>query len=191
MELISPAQTGMAQTPPALSGVQVGVVAGGYGAVLLVSGALLLMRHLQYVRYADTVDASGGMWAFGDWMLELFIAGLFLVPTLLLAFFLRKSEPGYIRYAQALVGIAFTAPLAIGSFFVPAIAQNGSGFLGGLGWLCLGRVSTGPVFVVGLVASRLLARFKRAKRLITYGLLIEVGTYVLLLGTVLLPWHRG
>jgi hypothetical protein len=171
--------------------VQAGVVAGGYGSVLLLSAALLFMRHLQYVRYADTADASGGMWAFGDWMLELFIAGLFLVPTLVLAFFLRKCEPAYTRYAQALMGIALTAPVAIGSFFVPAIAQSGSGFLGGLGWLCLGRVSAAPVFVVGLVASLLLARFKRPKRLITYGLLIEVGTYVFLLGTILLPWHRG
>jgi hypothetical protein len=77
------------------------------------------------------------------------------------------------------------------AFFVPAISQSGSGFLGMLGWFCLGRVSAAPVFFVGLIASRLLARFRRAKRLINYGLLIEVGTYVLVLVAVLGPWHRG
>jgi hypothetical protein len=170
--------------------VQLSVVAFGYAAVLLVSAALVFMRYLQYVKYASEADASGGMWAFGDWMLELFIAGLFLAPTLLLAFFIRKSETAYVRYSQTLLGIALTAPISIAAFFIPAIAQSGSGFLGAIGWLCLGRVSTSPVFFAGLVLSRILARFKRAKRLIMYGLLIEVGTYVLLLASVLLPWHR-
>ena len=173
-----------------LSRLQVGVVFLGYLAVLLLSAALVFWRHLQYVRYASEVDASGGMWAFGDWMLELFIAGLFLLPTLLLAFFIRNLENAYARYSQVLVGVALTAPLSITAFFIPAISQSGSGFLGSLGWLCLGRISASPVFLAGLVFSRLLARFKRSKRLITYGLLIEVGTYVLLLATVLVPWHR-
>jgi hypothetical protein len=131
------------------------------------------------------------MWAFGDLMLELFVAGLFLVPTLLLAFFIRKSEAAFTRYAQALLVVAFTAPVCITGFFVPAISQSDSGFLGMLGWFCLGRVSASPVFFMGLVCSRMLARFKRAKRLIMYGVLIEVGTFVLLLAGVMVPGHRS
>jgi hypothetical protein len=187
----SPAQTGPAQVAPAPpSRIQLSIVIGGYAAVLLLSALLLFWRHLQYVRYASEVDASGGMWAFGDWMLELFIAGLFMLPTLLLAYFLRQSERAYTRYSQTLIAIALTAPLSIGAMAIPAVAQNGSGFLGSLGWLSLGRVSTSPVFVAGLLCSWLLARFQRAKRLIMYGFLIEVSTYVLLLAAVLLPWAR-
>src|SRR6185437_2612864 len=181
----SPVKTSSAQTKPAqMSPVQTGIVAMGYLAVLLVSASLLFARHLQYVNHRADVDASGGMWAFGDLLLELFVVGLFLIPTLLLAFFIRNSETAYIKYSQALLGIAVTAPICIGAFFVPAVGQGNSFF----GWFCEGRISASPVFLVGLVLSRLLARFKRAKRLIMYGLLIEVGTYILLLATVLLPW---
>jgi hypothetical protein len=187
---IAPAQTSSGQAHAAnLSRMQLSVVVVGYAAVLLLSAALLFWRHLQYVMNASDVDASGGMWAFGDLLLELFIAGLFLMPTLLLAFFLRGSEAGFIRYSQALLAISLTAPICIGSFFIPAIAQSSSGPLSWLGWLSLGRVSASPVFFVGLIASRLLARFKRAKRLINYGLLIEVATFVVLLAAVALPWH--
>jgi len=186
MNAASPART----VPAPLTRVQRNVVVVGYAAVLLASAALVFARHLQYVIHGNDVDASGGMWAFGDLLLELFIAGLLLVPTLLLAFFIRNSEPAFTRYSQTLLGIALTAPLCIAAFFVPAISQNGSGFLGGLGWFCLGRISASPVFLVGLIASRLLARFRRAKRLIVYGVLAEVGTYALLLAAVMVPWLR-
>ena len=195
-ELSSSAQTGPAQTrlvqaePGQMSRLQLSVVAAGYVAVFLVAVALACMRYLQYASHRADADASGGMWAFGDWMLELFIAGLFLVPTLLLAFFIRKSEAAYTRYSQILFGIALTAPICIGAFFIPAVSQSGSGLLGWLGWFCMGRVSASPIFLVGLVCSRILARFKRAKRLIIYGLLVELSTYVLLLAALLLPWHR-
>jgi hypothetical protein len=178
--------TPLVETPPVhVSRVQLGVVAVGYVAVLLASALLLFWRHLQYMRASD-VDASGGMWAFGDLLLELFIAGLFLIPTLLLAFFLRKSERAYTRYSQVLLGFAITAPLCIGTLFIPAVGQSDSF----LGWFCLGRISASPVFLVGLILSRLLARFRRAKRLIMYGILAEVGTYALILGAVLLPWPK-
>jgi len=187
----SPEQAGHAQTIPAqMSRVQLSVVTGGYAAVLLSSAALVYMRHLQYVKYATDVDASGGMWAFGDLMLELFIAGLLLIPTLLLAFFIRKFEPASTRYAQVLLGIAFTTPLCIGAMAIPAIGQSGSGVLGMIGWISLGRVSASPVFIAGLIVSWLLTRFRRAKRLIMYGLIVELGTYALLLASVLIPWPK-
>ena len=188
MEAISSsAQT----TPRQLSRVQVGIVLSGYAAVLLLSATLVFWRHLQYVMHANDVDASGGMWAFGDLLLGLFIAGLFLVPTLLLAFFIRNSEPAFTRYSQAFLVFSVTAPISIGAMAVPAIGQSGSGVLGMLGWLSLGRVSASPVVVTGLVCSLLLARFKRAKRLIVYAVLIEVGTLVLMVASVAFPWHKG
>lgn len=174
-----------------MSSVQRNVVAIGYLGVLLLSAALIYVRHLQYVIHRADADASSGMWAFGDWMLELFIVGLLLIPTLLLAFFIRKSEVAYTRYSRTLLGIAVTAPICIGLLAIPAVGQCNSGFLAWLGWLCLGRISVSPIFLVGLAVSRLLARFKRAKRLTTYGLLVELSTYALLLGAVLLPWPKG
>lgn len=176
---------------PQLTLVQLRLVIVGYAAVLLLAAGLVFARHLQYVMYGNDVDASGGMWAFGDLMLELFIAGLFLIPTLLLGFFIRTSERAFIRYSQTLLGISVSAPVCIGAMLIPAIGQSGSGFLGSLGWFCLGRASASPVFVAGLVLSWFLARFQRAKRLIMYGVLIELGTCVLVLASVMLPWHRG
>lgn len=166
--------------------VEFSVVAVGYVAVLLVSVALVYLRHLQYANHLSDVAASGGMWAFGDLMLELFVAGLFLIPTFLLAFFLRNSETAYTRYSQTLLGVALTAPICIGLLFIPAIGQ-GDSFLG---WVCVGRISISPVLFLGLLVSRVLARFHRAKRLVMYGLLIEASTYILLLAAVLLPWPR-
>ena len=83
-DAITPAQAGPAQITPAqttsaqMSRIQLIVVVAGYIAAVLISAALLYMRHLQYVKCANDVDASGGMWAFGDLMLE-FIAGLLLI----------------------------------------------------------------------------------------------------------------
>jgi hypothetical protein len=121
----------------------------------------------------------------------LFIAGLFLVPTLLLAFFIRNSEPAFTRYSQAFLVFSLTAPISIGAMAIPAIGQSGSGVLGMIGWLSLGRVSASPVVVAGLICSLLLARFKRATRLIVYAVLIEVGTLVLMVASVAFPWHKG
>lgn len=183
----SPAQTELAQIKPAqISRVQLSVVAAGYVVVLLVAVALVYARHLQYLIHRGDVDASGGMWAFGDLMLELFIAGLLLIPTLLLAFFIRNFEAAYTRYSQILLGVAVTAPMCIGTLFIPVVGQGNSFF----GWFCLGRISASPIFLLGLVFSWLLARFKRAKRLIMYGLLVELSTYALLLAAVLLPWPK-
>lgn len=193
MEAISsPGQASRTQATGAvgISRTQLWVIAVGYAAALLVSAALVGWRYLQYVMHASDVDASSGMWAFGDLLLELFIAGMFLIPTLLLAYFIRNSEVASTRYAQILFAFALTTPICIGAFFVPVISQSSSGPFSWFGWFCEGRLSASPVFFVGLVLSRILARFKRAKRLINYALLIEVGTYVLIVAAVVLPWHR-
>ena len=89
--------------------VQLGVVAAGYVAVLLVSAVLVHARHMLYVNHPADVAAAGGMYAAGDWMLELFIGGLFLIPTFLLVLVIRKSETAYTRYSQALLGVSLTA----------------------------------------------------------------------------------
>jgi hypothetical protein len=60
---------------------QLGAVAAGYAMVLLVAAVLLYERHIQYANHPADVMSYGGMYAFGDLILELFIGGLFLRST--------------------------------------------------------------------------------------------------------------
>ena len=165
---------------PLPSRLQFAIVAAGYTAVLVASAALFFARYLQELR--NPVDASSAMWGFGDWMLALFIAGLLMVPTFLLAIFIRKSETVYTRYSQTLLGVSLTAPISVGMFFIPAVSQGSSL----LGEFCLYRVLVSPLVVVGLVVSRLMAGFSRAKRLASFSLLIEIGTLGLIMVSLFL-----
>ena len=167
--------------------VQLGAVAVGYVAVLLVAAVLVYVRHMQYVNHPADVMASGGMYAAGDLMLEFFIGGLFLIPTFLLVLVIRKSETPYTRYSQTLLGLSLTAPICLGVLLIPAVSQ-GNSFLG---WFCMDRLFASPFVVVGLAVSRFLARFSRAKRLASYALLLEVGTVALLVALIMLSGRAG
>ena len=61
------------------SRVQLGLVALGYAAVLVVAATLLYERHLRELNYP--AEASGGMCAAGDAFLHFFIASLFMTAT--------------------------------------------------------------------------------------------------------------
>ena len=76
---------------PSPSRLQLGLVAASYAVVGVVSALLIYKRYLQYVRNPQDVAASGGMYAGGDLLLEIFIFLLFLVPTVALVFGIRKS----------------------------------------------------------------------------------------------------
>ena len=62
-----------------------------------------------------------------------------------------------------------------------------------LGEICMDRLLGSPIVIVGLVISRLLARFDRAKRLTLYALLIEVLTLALTAALLIfsLKAHQG
>lgn len=161
---------------------QLGFVVAAYAVVVLVSALLLYQRHLLYVNHAADAAAAGGMYAGGDLLLELFIGGLFLIPTFLLAIVIRQSEPAFTRYAQILLALGLTAPVSLGLFLIPAVSQSDSL----LGWVAIDRLFLSPVIFFGFVVIRLLARFGRAKRLTSYALLAEGGTLVLIV--VLFLW---
>jgi hypothetical protein len=160
---------------------QLGAVAASYAMVLLVAVALLFARHIQYVTHPADAMSYGAMFAFGDLILGLFIGGLFLIPTLLLALVIRKSETAYTRYSQILLGLSLTAPISLGILLIPAVSQ-GNSFLG---WFCMDRLFASPLVIAGLVVNRLLARFDRAKRLTSYALLVELGTIALMVALFL------
>jgi len=161
---------------------QLGIVASGYAVVVLLAIVLVYKRHMQYVNDPTDVMSSSGMYAAGDIILELFIGGLFLIPTVLLVLVIRKSEMAYTRYSQALLGLSLTAPICAGLFLIPAVNQ-GNSFLG---WLCMDRLFASPIVIVGLAFSRLSAHFGRAKRLTSYALLVESGTIAVLVTLFLL-----
>ncbi len=154
---------------------QLGLVAAGYAGVLATAAFLVYMRHLLYVNHPDDVAAAGGMYAAGDWMLEIFIGCMLLVPTFVLVMVIRKSEPLYVGYSRVLLGLSLTAPICLAVFSIPAVGQGTMI----LGWICLDRLLCSPIVIVGLLVSRLLARFDRAKHLTLYALLIEVLTFAL------------
>jgi hypothetical protein len=158
------------------------VVMVGYLAVLAVSAVLVFARYRQYANNPADAIASGGMYAFGDWLLEIFIGFLFLIPTFVLAVVLRASEIGSTRYAKTLLGVSLTAPMSAAALLIPAVMEGNSV----VGWLATYRLSAEPILVLWLTVSRWLTTFARAKRLISYALLIEVGSIALLIAVLFL-----
>jgi hypothetical protein len=143
----------------------------GYAAVFAVGATLLFVRHLQELKYP--AEASGGMWAAGDALLQIFIACLFMIPTVFLIWVIARFEAVYAVYSQFLLGLSLSAPVCLSVFLLreSQVAQS-------LGFLCLYRLLGSPFILVGIGISRLVARFDRAKRLVSYALLIEGLTIV-------------
>jgi hypothetical protein len=156
---------------------QLGLVALGYAVVLVVAATLLYGRHLQELKYP--ADASGGMWAAGDAFLWIFIVCLFMVPTAFLVWVIAKSESIYKTYSQLLLALSLSAPVSLALF---TLGQN---YLAqSVGGLCLIRLVWSPFILLGIGVSRLVARFDRAKKLVSYALLVEgltLATAVVLL----------
>jgi len=149
---------------------QVGLVAACYGAVLAFAAVVVTGRYLLERRNPN--DFNGGMGAAGDWMLELFLCGLLLLPTFLLAFISRKREQTYTSLAKVLFGFSLLAPVSLGLTLIPAIGQHDTI----LGTLCGLRLFGAPMVIVGLIGCRLLAPFRLAKRLLSWAVAIETAT---------------
>jgi hypothetical protein len=149
------------------------LVAAGYAAVLSFAAVAIVGRH--YMALRNPNDFNGGMAAAGDWMLELVIAVLLMVPTVLLALVVRQRESASQMFAQVLFSFSLTAMLSLGLLLIPAISQTNNI----IGSLCIHRLLASPVVLAGIGTSRLLARYRPAKRLISYALLSETITLVL------------
>jgi hypothetical protein len=143
-------------------------VGAGYAAVSAVAVALLGARYLMERMNAAQVAAAGGMYAFGDLLLGIFIVCLFMIPTIALIWVMAKSEALYTTYSQLLVGISLSAPVCLSLVWLGEKHVPQSLVLLGL---C--RLLCSPFILVGIIFSRLVARFERAKKLVVYALLIE------------------
>jgi hypothetical protein len=161
--------------------MQLGLVALGYGAVLVIAATLLFGRHLQELQ--NPAEASGGMWAAGDAFLMIFIACLFMVPTVSLIWVTAKFEAFYTAYSKFLLGVSLSAPVCLGVLY---FGENHVGQ--SLINLCLYRLMWLPFILVGMGISRLVARFDRARRFASYALLIEGLTLAIAVALVIHSW---
>jgi len=153
--------------------MQFKLVGGAYAAVLVITAGLLYGRHLLALQ--DPAAASGGMFAFGDTILHLFIGCMFLVPTVFLIWVIAKSENAYTAYSRFLFGLSLSAPVCVG------VVILGENYVApSLSWFCFFRILESPIVLLGMGISRFAARFDRAKRLTSYALLVEGLTLVLL-----------
>ena len=148
---------------------QLWLIALAYAGVFVVAATLLYVRHLQELKYP--AEASGGMWAAGDLLLDIFIACLFMVPTAFLIWVTASLEAFYTPYSKFLLGLSLSAPACLSVLFLGE-KHVGESLIN----LCLYRLIWSPFILVGMGISRLVARFDRAKRLASYALVIEVLT---------------
>jgi hypothetical protein len=156
------------------------LVAACYAVVFVISVLLIYARYLQYAFNPQDVAAAGGMYAGGDLLLEMFICVLFVMPTIALVFVIRKSESWYTAYAKLLLVLSLTAPISVGLVAIPVLNQWY------LGNACLFRLFAIPLVVVVFIFSRCLSQFARARRLISYALLIEGVTLLVIIACVFL-----
>jgi hypothetical protein len=155
--------------------LQLELIGAGYAAVLLYAVYAFFQRYLYTLR--EPIESSGGMAAFGDELLTLFVFLLFLVPTFFLLRLLAnsdrvsQSDRFYSVYAKVLLAVSLTDPLSVGLlalFHRSLLIQN----------LCVTRLWRSPCVLVVMAMSRVLGRRSQGKRLITWALLIEAGTLI-------------
>lgn len=152
--------------------LQLELIGAGYAAVLMYAVFAFYQRYLYSLR--EPIESSGGMAAFGDEILTLFIFGLVLVPTFFLLRLMAQVDTIYAFYSKVLLGVSLTAPIAVALlvlFHRSLVVQN----------VCVMRLWRSPCVFVALAMSRLLGRRNPKKRLITWALLIEGGTLIVAL----------
>jgi hypothetical protein len=162
------------------SRLQLRLVAASYAVVVAVSALLIFKRYLLYVRNPQDAVAYSGMYAGGDLLLEIIVFLLFLLPTAALVLVIRKSESAYTTYAKVLLGLSLTAPVSLLLLITPILNQWYWGDA------CIFRLFAIPIVVVVLMFSWWLARFPRARRLISYSLLIEGLTFGVIVAVLFL-----
>ena len=155
--------------------IQLELIGAGYVAVLMYGILAFFQRYLYELR--EPVDSAGGMAAFGEEMLTLFIFLLFLVPTFFLLRLMANSGPVgqsdrfYTVYAKLLLALSVTAPLCVVLlvlFHRSLLIQN----------ICVTRLWRSPCVFIVMVMSRVLGRRTPKKRLMTWALLIEGITLI-------------
>jgi hypothetical protein len=159
--------------------MQLWLIAGGYAAIVAVAAILVLGRYLHEAALPAGA-AAGGMYAAGDGMLAIFIACLFLIPTFFLLRVMARFEAGFTTYSQLLLIFSLTAPICLALiYFDPNRMPQMLGFVS----LC--RLVLSPLILLGIIASRLVARFPAAKKLASCAMLVEGLTLAVAVGLLI------
>ena len=164
----------MLPVPSLSKRLQLQLVALGYATLVLYGVVVWYRRDL--LELQNPVDASGGMWAFGDELLWMFLFALFLVPTFFLFRIIRQSEDAFTTLTKVALAVSLTAPLcALLLALQLAVMPHHPQFVED--W-CTTRLWRTPMVLVVLAMARCIGRRQKAKRLLTYALIIEGGTLV-------------
>lgn len=163
---------------------QLWIVAAGYAGVFAAAAFLIFARHM--AELADPAGAGGGMYAFGELLMYIFIGCLFMIPTAFLIWVVAKFEAVSTGYSKFLVGLGVSAPVCLGMFVLGQsyLAESVNSF-------CIYRLVASPFVLAGIGFSRVVAKFDRAKKLASYALLIETLTVVAGVVPVLAQWKYG
>jgi len=155
--------------------LKVGIVAGGYVAAFLLASLVVALR----VAAEDPADvqASGGMYAFGDAMLFATVFGVAaLVPTGAALFFLRTCRPVWAILSVAGLAVALTGVAAAILFLAArhAVASPVSMWVA----LCVPRMLLSPPLALGFILCAVIARFRGARLVLLAAAALEASVCV-------------
>jgi hypothetical protein len=163
---------------------QVWLIGAGYAAVFAIAAILIFVRHMAELN--DPAGASGGMYAFGELLMYIFIACLFMIPTALLIWFVAGMEAVYTGYSKFLLGLGVSAPVCLGILFF-----GRSNLAESLNNFCFVRLMASPFVLAGIGFSWLVSKFDRARKLVSYAFLIEALTMAAGVALIIAQWKHG
>lgn len=153
----------------------------GYAAVAIWGAAMYFGRYLAALR--DPQYSSGGMWAFGELILDVFVFGLLLIPTFFLLRYFAQNERAFARYSKIALMASLTAPsCALALAIWQGIWHNMPS------WIqdpLATRLFWSFAVLLVLAMSRVVGRRQASKRLLNYALAIEGVTLVTVLAIFL------
>ena len=158
-----------------------GIVVAGYGAALAV--ATLVVRVYIAATSGPDRQTYGGMYAFGDSLLFLGVAGVAAIPATGTALFFLRSHRGFWRVLSAGgLATAATAILASGLFLAMRSAA-GHGALPSWAMLTPLRILVAPMLAVFFVLAGLFAPTRSARICLASAAAMELVAFVSVAGT--------
>ncbi len=147
---------------------KVGVVLVGYACALLITWAVF---YIYVLMRKDTGAASGGMQAFGDFLLFLGVFCLLaLIPTALALYFLRPFEKFWSVFSIASLALAATGPVA--AVLMGRLHQSHSAAVL-VGFFGLLKVLGAPLLGLGFVICAVIAPTGRSRWRLVAAAVIE------------------
>ena len=138
--------------------VKVGAVLAGYVAAFLVADAALYLRELQ-TQGDPAVQASAGMYAFGDFILFIEVFGVSaILPTVLALWFLRRFERFWLVFSLGCMTVAITG---LAATVIVILAHNlpaDRNLWGALACVGVLRTLLSPVLAPGMMAFMVVAQ---------------------------------